>query len=314
MKAATRHDWQGLQPLHRDALTLPLSLRFRDEQMANIRQGFIPPAMEYKWFCYFEGETLHLYRSWTGSKAAEVLFVRDSEGWWLASRMRLSLDPDHFGWSLEEAKSIIESEIAFYAAGQVPADGFAQMLQTASQAGYFGSPSVVHELLFPFFHCLLCKGVAPHIEGIPARSVADVVEENKRVTRAISRQTGEVHGLEAWRTAEQLGKALIHYFELDEGWHAGEDLAFTLSEGLAAVGIQVSEVILAFIHAPSPTLDGLIQYLKVIQDFVVSVMMGTNSAYYPYLVLADFSWGRRNEFAAQGRAMSHARADEEDVE
>ncbi|QQA60900.1 hypothetical protein JC965_24440 [Aeromonas caviae] len=93
-----------------------------------------------------------------GSKAAEVLFVRDSEGWWLASRMRLSLDPDHFGWSLEEAKSIIESEIAFYAAGQVPADGFAQMLQTASQAGYFGSPSVVHELLFPFFHCLLCKG------------------------------------------------------------------------------------------------------------------------------------------------------------
>lgn len=79
MKAATRHDWQGLQPLHRDALTLPLSLRFRDEQMANIRQGFIPPAMEYKWFCYFEGETLHLYRSWTGSKAAEVLFVRDSE-------------------------------------------------------------------------------------------------------------------------------------------------------------------------------------------------------------------------------------------
>ena len=113
MKAATRHDWQGLQPLHRDALTLPLSLRFRDEQMANIRQGFIPPAMEYKWFCYFEGETLHLYRSWTGGKAAEVLFVRDSEGWWLASRMRLSLDPDHFGWSLEEAKSIIESEIAF---------------------------------------------------------------------------------------------------------------------------------------------------------------------------------------------------------
>ena len=48
-----------------------------------------------------------------------------------------------------------------------------------------------------------------------------------------------------------------------------------------------------------PTLDGLIQYLKVIQDFVVSVMMGTNSAYYPDLVLADFSWARRNEFAAQ---------------
>lgn len=41
MKAATRHDWQGLQALHRDALTLPLSLRFRDEQMANIRQGFM---------------------------------------------------------------------------------------------------------------------------------------------------------------------------------------------------------------------------------------------------------------------------------
>jgi len=212
MKAATRHDWQGLQPLHRDALTLPLSLRFRDEQMANIRQGFIPPAMEYKWFCYFEGETLHLYRSWTGSKAAEVLFVRDSEGWWLASRMRLSLDPDHFGWSLEEAKSIIESEIAFYAAGQVPADGFAQMLQTASQAGYFGSPSVVHELLFPFFHCLLCKGVAPHIEGIPARSVADVVEENKRVLAdqnhlGIARQHGFKADLRGCQV--QVGKQVL---------------------------------------------------------------------------------------------------------
>ena len=36
------HDWQSLtNHLHRDALTLPLSLRFRDEQMANIRQGFM---------------------------------------------------------------------------------------------------------------------------------------------------------------------------------------------------------------------------------------------------------------------------------
>ncbi len=45
---------------------MPLDMPFTEAQMANIRLGFIPVAMEQKWFACFADSALHIYRSWTG--------------------------------------------------------------------------------------------------------------------------------------------------------------------------------------------------------------------------------------------------------
>jgi hypothetical protein len=53
------------------------------DDLPNILNGFVPEAMEDKWFIYAEGPDeqgnalLHMYRSWTGYKAAEVKLAID---------------------------------------------------------------------------------------------------------------------------------------------------------------------------------------------------------------------------------------------
>ena len=39
---------------------------FNAEEMARIKRGFIPEAMEDKWFIYFSRNRLRFHRSWTG--------------------------------------------------------------------------------------------------------------------------------------------------------------------------------------------------------------------------------------------------------
>ena len=60
---------------------------FTAEEYAQIQVGFIPGAMEDKWFIYFQEDTLYLHRSWTGQCIYRVHFVphgsdyRINEAW-----------------------------------------------------------------------------------------------------------------------------------------------------------------------------------------------------------------------------------------
>lgn len=47
---------------------------------ARVRMGLIPLEMQEKCFLYYAGETLHLHRSWTGSRIARVHFAPDGDG------------------------------------------------------------------------------------------------------------------------------------------------------------------------------------------------------------------------------------------
>jgi hypothetical protein len=43
-----------------------LALSFTEEQYRRLQKGFVPTAMEDKWFIYCENDCLHFHRSWTG--------------------------------------------------------------------------------------------------------------------------------------------------------------------------------------------------------------------------------------------------------
>lgn len=68
------------EPMPARTRTLPLALDYAPAQFERIRLGLIPDAMEDKWFLYFEGDTLHMHRSWTGYENYRVRFERLTDG------------------------------------------------------------------------------------------------------------------------------------------------------------------------------------------------------------------------------------------
>jgi 8-oxo-dGTP pyrophosphatase MutT (NUDIX family) len=62
---AMRSDWQT-QPMPVACAQLGLNRTFSADEMGKLRRGFIPEAMEEKWFVYYEDQTLFFHRSWTG--------------------------------------------------------------------------------------------------------------------------------------------------------------------------------------------------------------------------------------------------------
>lgn len=68
------------EPMPARTRTLPLTLDYTADQFAQIQLGLIPDAMEDKWFLYFEADTLHMHRSWTGYENYRVRFERLPDG------------------------------------------------------------------------------------------------------------------------------------------------------------------------------------------------------------------------------------------
>ena len=118
MTKATKQSWHNLKAFTVDWQRVELNLTLDEAQMRNLEMGFIPPAMEYKWFIYFENNVLHLYRSWTGYKVAEVVFEKREQDWH-APFMKLALDTKYWNLSVESARESIINQLLFVAAGNV---------------------------------------------------------------------------------------------------------------------------------------------------------------------------------------------------
>jgi hypothetical protein len=63
---ATRQAWPNLKPLPAQRAHLSLQRAFTQPEYERICSGFIPEAMEDKWFIFTEDGTLYIHRSWTG--------------------------------------------------------------------------------------------------------------------------------------------------------------------------------------------------------------------------------------------------------
>ena len=73
---ARRNDWKT-EPMPEQHAAFVLDRSFSDEQMAVLRCGNVPKAMEDKWFWYMEGSTLWAHRSWTGHCIYRIDFKPD---------------------------------------------------------------------------------------------------------------------------------------------------------------------------------------------------------------------------------------------
>jgi hypothetical protein len=65
MTKAKKSDWKTKR-LPAKHTTITLGRTFSPEEMERMMEGFIPEAMEDKWFIFWEKEKLYFYRSWTG--------------------------------------------------------------------------------------------------------------------------------------------------------------------------------------------------------------------------------------------------------
>jgi hypothetical protein len=70
---ATSHSW-NTNPMPPERKLLDLDLTLSAEEFRQVRLGFIPDAMEQKWFIYFEEGWLSFHRSWTGICIYRVQF------------------------------------------------------------------------------------------------------------------------------------------------------------------------------------------------------------------------------------------------
>ncbi len=77
-KVAEKDNWKNTE-MPEEHESFILQRHFNDLQMAALRRGHIPQAMEDKWFWYMEGDTLYAHRSWTGFCIYRVVFKPDDK-------------------------------------------------------------------------------------------------------------------------------------------------------------------------------------------------------------------------------------------
>ena len=77
-KTADRNDWKR-EDMPAQHETFILRRQFTKGQMAALRRGNIPQAMEDKWFWFMEGDTLFAHRSWTGHCIFRIDFRPDND-------------------------------------------------------------------------------------------------------------------------------------------------------------------------------------------------------------------------------------------
>jgi hypothetical protein len=79
MKKTTSKDWKT-KPLPKKRSLIPADRQFTLAEMDRIKRGYLPMAMEEKWFVFFKRNQLYFHRSWTGYCVFVAHFKRRQEG------------------------------------------------------------------------------------------------------------------------------------------------------------------------------------------------------------------------------------------
>lgn len=305
MQSATKDDWNDLQSMPPAHERIELGLKFAKDEMRNLQRGFIPDDQNQKWFLYYESDTLHCHRSWTGIKMFEVVFEALGGGA-VARFARANLDPEFYSGSLDEARETLLDLLRYYATDEAHEpyqSSFVTAINEAAKPNYLGSPVVISELLKPFFWRTLCRELSLHFSELDAlpkfeeTTYNDVLALNQRITSALSGEIEAFHGLESWRNEQGMGRAIIRQMGLDADWYADENLGCIVSEGLAGVSLQLSQIVTEWAREEPPLdFEALLQFTGILQHFTGSVVMGTHAVIFPDVTLADLTWANRSRF------------------
>jgi len=298
---ARRAHWPTL-PLPRTRTTLALDIHLDKAEAACLRLGFIPSVMEEKWFAYMEGDTLYEHRSWTGYCIDQVHFVPEGDGLRATHAEVNRYHDQYFNEDDEEDRANITTRVNQLAHMTVEdrntEDGFVTAMKASMVPNYLGSPEVVQGLLDPFFMAIFQKREAlnkPHQEGLQA-SYLEISRLGDLVTKAFAGEDPAYATIGTWHTPASLGAEAINGFGLDPDYLAGENLYCILSEGVAAIGMKVDELMKAFEQDPFGDLKrDILPKLAETRQFAASVLMGTRSAFFQGKTLKDFTYSPSEE-------------------
>ncbi len=121
MPKRRRGDWKT-EPMPERHVTFVLDRVFSEAEMAALRCGHVPQAMEDKWFWYMEGPTLRAHRSWTGHCIYQIDFKEDGRHVVTANR-----DPEQYRCtSIDEDIESLNNLLDWWT--QVPYDHYNEWL------------------------------------------------------------------------------------------------------------------------------------------------------------------------------------------
>lgn len=283
---ARRADWKSrYMPATR--ITLPLETRYSLQEMATIIRGFVPAAMEEKWFIFYEDGMLHCHRSWTGICIFRVHFKPCGDAW-QAWQVEINRHPEQYTATDEREDlalldTIIE-HLLIHGPVEPTVDGFAQALLQTTQSGYLGSPQVVGELLQELF-----IAIVEQRKGTVERGASLAVI--KKLSMIFSEDTEGYIRMPGWHSEQQLGRALVQCCNLDEGYYEGENLCCLVAEGFAALQLKIGELLRGFEADDNAQWErDALPQLNELHRFITAVMLGTNSVTHPGITLRDFIW------------------------
>lgn len=301
-KPATSNDWHDLHgmPIKHKTLLLHETFYTADE-VNRIKLGFIPKEMEQKWFIYCDDEFIYFHRSWTGYLVYKLPIHKISDGSWSIKSAIVNNDSSQFHCpDDDENERTIFEIIDYYLLHDHKnyKSGLEQGLELAFQPNYLGSPEVVSKALEPFFAALLNKLQASFMTGAKAEAAKLLNIENHRLCQIFSGEDKNFTPIGSWNSENELGQEIIKYFNLDPDYYADENMYCILSEGFARVANvtrdlyeKYSNTIAHSQKAAKLTKFEVVpftQTLQIVQGFVTSVLLGTNSVTHPAITLKDF--------------------------
>lgn len=282
-------DWNELQVMPERHVVLYPKLQFTPEEMENIQRGFYPTVMEQKWFIYFTGTHLRMHRSWTGTLYFDVGFSFDDIGGAKVTDVIVNREVHgaDFKYSDEEDLKLLEDMIQCHLLeplAEPAVDSLVNALMVATKPNYLGSPEVVSGLVKEIFDVVI---------RAPAKE-ADEKDFYTATGKIVSAFTDESSGytcLPGWTSAEQMGAAIKKYLASMVLFDGDESLAEILTAGISVLTSKLQEILFDFLKdsVANWEKDALPQ-LNAIHQFVVAVLLGTNTVVYGEKKLADFRW------------------------
>lgn len=278
-------DWQELKAMPERQTVLYPKLWFNPDEMVKIRRGFFPTVMEQKWFLYFTGDRLRMHRSWTGILIFDVGFAFDPKGGAYVTDVVVNRENREYSNTdddedLKLLEEIIRSHL-LQPLDEPEVDGFVKAMSLAMQPKYLGSPEVVTALVKEVF-------------DVAIRAIADEATEDdfvEAVGKVIAAFTDDDAGytrMPGWHSAEQMGSYVKKYLI---GADQGECLAEILGNGMTALIAKLQEILGGFLKDPAANWEehALVQ-LNALHQFVVTVLLGTNTVVSAEKTLSDFHW------------------------
>lgn len=298
---ATKNLWEPLCQMPERRVEMTLSIKLSSSQAKRVRQGFIPAAMEDKWFSYYEDGILYQHRSWTGYCIDKIYFEETTDGGLIATRAEVNRDAAQYANSDDgEDKQRIEKMVIELAnlplgAKSSTVDSMMVAFQNAMQPNYLGSPSVMDEVVFPFYEACINEWVGNNFP-ILVENVS--LDGARRILLNILRGRDQNYGvIGTWHSMAELGQAVIKYFDLDAEYCRDESLGFVLTEGLLAVQEKIFSLLDEYVEEcyreerEFPEIEKLIELLSPIKQLMVTVFMGSNVVLMPNVTLNDATWG-----------------------